>query len=445
MTSKQRLTLLATILGSGIVIVDSTVVNIALPHISESLGASLSGLQWIIDSYLLTLSALILLGGSLGDILGRKKVYLIGLGGFGVASLLCGLAPNTTALVGARALQGIFGALLVPGGLANINANFDKGSRATAIGIWSAWSALAAAIGPLVGGYIVDSMSWRWIFIINIPLVLICLILAVLGMKETRSSTPRKIDGLGAFTAASGLAGLTFGLIEGPVRGWDALVLSSIVFGLALLLIFVWREKQYRDPMVKPDLFKSRNFTGANLMTFAMYGALSAFLFALVLHLQTNLGYSGTQAGLSLLPITVMLLGLSSRVGSLAGTLGPRRFLTIGPVVAAVGILYLYRLAPGANYWFDVLPGVGLFAIGLALVVSPLTITVMASAPDEDAGIASGINNAISRVAGLIVIATLGVFPEAQLYSSTILLCTLLTFVAGTLSFWLIRTPRKKT
>ncbi|MCW1907876.1 MAG: MFS transporter [Candidatus Saccharibacteria bacterium] len=445
MTTKQRLTLAATILGSGIVILDGTVVNIALPHISSDLGAGFSGLQWIVNGYLLTLSALLLLGGSLGDIFGRKKMYVIGLVGFGLSSLLCGLAPSTSFLVAARALQGVFGALLVPGGLANITANFEKSARAGAIGTWTAWSALSAAIGPTLGGYIVDTMSWRWIFIINVPLVIVCCILAVLGMKESRSSAKaRRIDVPGAGFAAISLAGLTYGLIEGPNRQWDGVALLSIGIGVLAILAFLWRERQTADPMVKLQLFGSRNFSGANLMTFTMYGALSAFLFALVIHLQTVLGYSGTKAGLSLIPITAMLLLLSARAGRLAGQYGPRRFMTAGPIIASIGILYLYGLESGAGYLTSVLPGVLLFATGLAVTVSPLTITVMGAVADEDSGIASGINNAVSRVAGLVTVAVLGLFDSSKLYQSTIVLCFVMTFAAGLLSLWLIRTPQKE-
>jgi EmrB/QacA subfamily drug resistance transporter len=444
-TSKQKLTLAATIIGSGVVIVDSTVVNIALPHIARDLGSGFSGLQWIVNGYLLTLSALLLLGGSLGDIFGRKKVYLIGLIGFGLSSLLCGLAPSTPFLVAARALQGIFGALLVPGGLANISANFEKATRAAAIGTWTAWSALSAAIGPTLGGYIVDTTSWRWIFIINVPLVIICCMLAALGMQESRGSAhARRIDIPGAAFAAVGLAGVTYGLIEGPNRQWDTVALASIGLGILTMLAFLWRERRTDDPMVKLQLFNSRNFSGANLMTFTMYGALSAFLFALVIHLQTELGYSGTKAGLSLLPITIMLLALSARIGRLAGKQGPRRFMTAGPIMASCGILYLYGLSPGVSYIFGVLPGVLLFAIGLAITVSPLTITVMGAVSDEDSGIASGINNAVSRVAGLVTVAALGLFDSANLYRSTIVLCFIMTFAAGLLSLWLIRTPQKE-
>lgn len=444
MRRKQLYTLLATIVGSGIVILDGTVVNLALPNIARELHATFAQLQWIVDGYMLSLSALILLGGSLGDVFGRKRVYMVGLVGFGVLSLLCGLAPDVHALIALRVVQGIFGALLVPGALAIINTNFSHESRGTAIGRWSAWSALAAAIGPLLGGYIVDASSWRWIFFINVPLVVVCGVLAHIGITETRDNWPRRLDIFGALLTVVGLGGLTFGLIEGPVWHWSVSALVPLMAGAVALVWFVLVERRKADPMVPLRLFASRNFTGANLMTFAMYGALSGFIFGLVIYLQTTMGYSAIRAGASLLPVTILLLTLSGRIGGLVKKFGARMFMTVGPICVGIGMLTLLTLQPGRSYWTGVFPGAVLFGLGMALLVAPLTITVLASVKNADSGIASGINNAVSRAAGLIVVALLGLFGAAHAYRFTIMLCAGLAFAAGFISLAFIRNSAPK-
>jgi len=444
MTYKQRLVLLATIVGSGIVILDGTVVNVALPALGRELHGSFADLQWVIDGYLLSLSSLILVGGSLEDIFGRKKMYLAGLVGFGVASLLCGLAPNTGALIGLRVVQGVFGALLVPGGLAIINTNFPEGQRGRAIGQWAAWSALAAAVGPPFGGLLVDNWSWRWIFFINVPLVIACMALGLHNIRESHAPGKHWLDWRGAILAIVGLAGITYGLIEGPVTHWAFSAIVAIAIGMVSLGLFLLAEWRERDPMVRLTLFASRNFSAANITTFAMYGALSGFFFALVIYLQTTMSYSTLQAGLSGLPITLLLLTLSSRIGVLAGRLGPRLFMTIGPLLTSVAMVLLYGLRPGDSYALHVLPGVVLFGLGMALLVAPLTITVMSSVSKEHSGIASGINNAVSRVAGLIVIALLGLFGAIHAYRFTLALCALLAAVAGLTSWLLVRNPVKE-
>jgi EmrB/QacA subfamily drug resistance transporter len=436
---RKTLVLIATILGSGVVFLDGTIVNLALPKISVGLGAGFSDLQWIADGYLLSLSSLILLGGSLGDILGRKRVYLIGLGGFGTVSLLCGLSPNVDALIALRLLQGIFGALLVPGGLAIINTNFPREERGTAIGKWSAWSGILAAIGPLAGGYIIDAISWRWIFFINVPLIITCGLLALKSVEESKDKRVRRIDINGAILAAVSLAGLTYGLIEGPLDRWQAKSIIPLVVGGALSVLFIWHESRSRDPMVNLSLFQSRNFSGANIMTFAMYGALAGFMFSLVIYMQTKLGYSAIKAGASLLPVSVMLLLFSSRVGGLSSKLGPRYFLTAGPLIASLGMFLLIGYKPGDNYWSFLLPRVVLFSIGLVLLVAPLTTTVMTSVDDSSSGIASGINNALSRIAGLVVIAMLGLFGAGHLYKFSMGLCAVLAAAAGIASYLLIQ------
>lgn len=442
MTKRQTLALLATIIGSGVALLDGTVVNLALPALNKDLGTSFSGLQWVVDGYLLSLSALMLLGGSLGDILGRKKVYLVGLVGFGVSSVMCGLAPNITFLIIARILQGVCGALVVPGALAIINTNFQPQQRGKAIGIWAAWSGIAAAIGPLLGGYIIDTFSWRWVFFINIPFILACLALAIPNIKESVVAAVRRIDFLGGAVAVLFLGAITFGLIEGPARHWDALSVGSIATGLIFGALFIVVESRLRDPMVPLRLFGSRNFTGANIMTFAMYGALGGFFFALVIYLQSTLHYSSLQAGATLIPVTLILLLFSGKMGALTTKFGPRLFMTVGPFIAALGMLLLLPLSPGANYLLQVLPGILLFAAGLCIVVTPLTVTVMSSVANERSGIASGINNAVSRAAGLIMVALLGIVGAQDMYWFSVLLCVGLTVAAGAVSFFLIENPK---
>jgi len=437
--SKRTLALIATIIGSGVVFLDGTIVNLALPKISLGLHASFADLQWIADGYLLSLSSLILLGGSLGDIFGRKRMYLLGLVGFGTVSLLCGLSPNVDFLIAFRLLQGIFGALLVPGGLAIINTNFPRQDRGAAIGTWSAWSGILAAIGPLVGGYIIDAISWRWIFFINVPLIVGCCLLAIKNVEESRDQTIRRVDIKGAALCALALAGITYGLIEGPVNKWQSRALIPLILGFLIAGYFLRHESRSRDPMVRLSLFRSRNFSGSNIMTFAMYGALAGFMFALVIYMQTKLGYSALKAGASLLPVSIMLLLFSRKIGRLSSKYGPRFFMTAGPLIAAVGMLSLVNYRPGNDYWLFLLPRVLMFSIGLVLLVAPLTTTVMTSVEDSSSGIASGINNAVSRIAGLIVIALLGLFGTGHIFRFSMVLCSLLAAGAGLMSYLTIQ------
>jgi EmrB/QacA subfamily drug resistance transporter len=439
MVSKKTLALLATILGSGIVFLDGTVVSLALPAIDRDLGAHFSDLQWIANGYLLSLSALLLLGGSLGDIFGRKKIYLLGLGGFGVFSLLCGLAPSTDLLIASRFLQGIFGALLVPGSLAIINTNFAADERGKAIGQWSAWAAAFTAIGPLLGGYLIDAASWRWIFLVNIPLILACMFLVVKYVEESQAETYRKLDITGAVLAALSLAGVTYGLIQGPVEGWHTNSVTALIAGFIFAAAFIWNERTSRDPMVPLTLFKSRNFAGANLMTFTMYGALSGFLFAIVIYLQTKMGYSAIKAGMSMLPVTILLLLLSSKAGNLATKYGPRFFMTSGPIIAGVGILLLFNLKPGGSYLTYLLPCVTLFGVGMALMVAPLTMTVMASVHKSNSGIASAINNTVTRVGGLLVVAVLGLLGVDCVFRFSMALCGVLAILSGAVALVTIK------
>ncbi|HSX53291.1 MAG TPA: MFS transporter [Patescibacteria group bacterium] len=439
MTRRQLFALMATIIGSGVVILDGFVVNLALPNIAHDLHASFAGLQWIVDGYLLSLSALILLGGSLGDIFGRKRTYLVGLVGFGVVSLLCGLSPNLSVLIFLRVLQGFFGALLVPGALAIINTNIPEKLRGVAFGRWTAWSGITTVLGPLLGGYLINVASWRWIFFINVPLIILCVALTLKNVDETKDNTPRKVDVPGAILAAASLAAITYGLIEGPDKHWSGGIVAILVTGFVLGALFLFIEARSKDPMLKLTLFKSRNFTGVNITTFAMYGGLAGFIFALVIYLQTTLGYSSIKAGISLVPISIALLLLSSRVGKLAHKYGPRLFMTFGPITSGFGIFLLHGLHPGDSYVTGVLPGITIFALGLAATVAPLTITVMSSVKQASSGIASGINNAVSRVAGLIVVAVLGIMGVGEVYRFAITLCAVLLATAGILSYILIR------
>lgn len=439
MTRRQRLTLLATIIGSGVVFLDGSVVNLALPSIGRDLHVGFAGLQWIIDGYLLSLSALILLGGSLGDIIGRKRIYSLGIIGFALASVLCGFAPNSSVLIAMRILQGVFGAMMVPGALAIINTNFSASERGKAIGQWTAWTSAIIAIGPLIGGTLIDHGSWRLIFFINVPLLIVCYLLGAKAIEESKDSRVRRVDTSGALLAMVALGALTYGLIEGPNMHWNVLSLSAIAVGAALFALFIWFEHRNKDPMLELALFKSRNFTGANISTFAMYGALGGFFFALVIYLQNTVGFTSLQAGLSTLPVTIFLLGLSGRVGGLCAKYGPRRFMTAGPILAGLGILLLIPLDKGANYFTDILPGIVLFGLGLSITVAPLTTTVLGSVQSNQSGIASAVNNAVSRVSGLIVIALLGLFGAAHAYVFATILCGILAIVAGGLSFIMIR------
>jgi len=435
---KTLLVLIATILGSAVVILDSTIVNLALPKIGANLHVGFSDLQWIVDGYSLSLSALILLGGSLGDIFGRKKVYLIGLTGFGLSSLFCALAPSATVLIGLRILQGIFGALLVPGGLSIINTNFELKDRGKAIGRWTAWTSMAVLIGPLAGGIILDVASWRWIFLVNIPIIIACLLISLPSIEESHDPEPRHVDILGACLAALSLAGITFGLIEGPSNHWKILPIVALLAGITFGIGFIFAELREKDPMIKLSLFASRNFSGSNLMTFAMYGSLGGFIVAFVIFLQQHLGYSSLKTGLSTLPVSVLLFLFAGRVGGLSSKYGPRIFMTVGPLISAFGISTLYFMNRGGSYLLHVLPGVILFGTGLVLTVSPLTTTVMTSVDEVNSGIASGINNAVSRAAGLIVVAVLGLLGEAHVFHFAIILCATLAATAGLVSFGVI-------
>ena len=399
-TADARWVVAATVLGSGVAFLDGTVVNVALPAIAEDLGSGISGLQWILDGYLVTLSALLLLGGSLGDLYGRRRMYVAGLVGFTAASLLCGLAPSTGFLVAARALQGVGAALLVPGSLAIIAASFHPDDRGKAVGAWSGLAGISSAIGPFLGGWLIDSVSWRLIFLINLPLVGACLWITLRHVPESRNDElDHGPDVGGALAVSIGLGALAYALIEQvPPAG---------VVGVVALALFVVIERRVAVPMLPLSLFRSHQFTGANLTTFAVYAGLSGATFLLVLQLQVELGYSALEAGAALLPVTVILLLLSARAGVLAQRIGPRLPMTVGPLIVAAGLALMVRVESGASYLSTVFPAAIVFGLGLALTVAPLTAAVLAAVDEHRAGIGSGVNNAVARVAGLVAVAVL--------------------------------------
>jgi EmrB/QacA subfamily drug resistance transporter len=402
-----RWVLAITVLGSGIVFLDGTVVNVALPRIGEDLDAETSSLQWILNGYMLTLASLILLGGSLGDRLGRRRVFVVGVVWFTIASLLCAVAPSAEALIGARLLQGVGGALLTPGSLAMIESSFRPDDRARAIGAWSGLGGVATAIGPLLGGWLVEAVSWRAIFLINVPIGLFVALMAVRHVPETRDPrAPQRLDGLGAALAAVGLGGTTYALIEAP-DGMSTAVVTAAAAGLIALAAFLAVERRSPHPMMPLDLFASRQFSAANLVTFVVYAALSGVFFLLVAFLQIAAGYSPLAAGAASLPVTALMLLFSARSGELAQRVGPRLPLTVGPLVLALGMAMMAGIDPGGAYVTAVLPAVLVFGIGLTLVVAPVTATVLAAADSRRSGIASGINNAVSRVGGLLAVAIL--------------------------------------
>jgi EmrB/QacA subfamily drug resistance transporter len=435
---------LAAVLGSGMAMLDGTVVNVALKTIGKDLGASLAQLQWITNGYLLLLASLILLGGALGDRLGRRRVFLVGVVWFAAASVLCGLAPDPTLLIAARVLQGIGGALLTPGSLAIIEAVFAREDRGRAIGAWSGLGSIAAAIGPFVGGGLVEYASWRWIFLINAPLAVLTVLVALKYVPETKAESDGPFDALGAALAAVFLGGLTYWLIEWRTTFALLALVVGVVAGVAFLVV----EHRSAHPMMPLSMFASRNFSAANAMTLLVYAALGAILFFLVIDLQTVLGYGALKAGLATLPLTVVMLLLAARGGQLGARIGPRIPMTVGPLVMAVGVLWLSRVDAGTSYWTGVLPPVVVFGLGLSLMVAPLTMTVLAAAPEDRTGIASGVNNAVARAGSLLAVAALpvavglsgdeyadpGVFDHA--YGKAMVICSALLALGGVVS-WL--------
>lgn len=402
-----RWVLLAAILGSGLAGIDATVVNVALPAIGADLQTDFSTLQWTITAYTLTLAALILLGGSLSDRYGRRRIFVIGVIWFAVASLGCGLAPNAEILILARALQGVGAALLTPGSLAMIQATFHPDDRARAIGAWSGLGGVATAIGPFLGGWLVQTVSWRWIFLINVPLAIAVVVVTRRHVPETRDHTSSgRLDVLGAGLGAAALAGVTYALIEAPARGfWSPAVLGAATIGVVAAVAFLTVEARGRNPMLPLTIFSSTQFSATNAVTFLVYGAFGGVFFLLVVHLQVVAGFTPLAAGTAMLPITVLMLLLSSRSGQLATRIGPRLPMALGPLVCAAALLLMLRIGPEAVYLTDVLPGVVVLGLGLSILVAPLTATALATVDSRHAGLASGVNNAVARAAALIAVA----------------------------------------
>jgi EmrB/QacA subfamily drug resistance transporter len=440
----------AAVLGSGIALLDGTVVNVALPTIGRDLDAGLTDQQWVLDGYLLTLSALLLSGGAAADRYGRRRVFLGGLAVFTVASLACGLAPSVGWLVGARVVQGVGAAALVPGSLALIDAGISADDRGRAIGIWAGMSGVTTALGPFIGGWLVDRASWRWVFLLNVPLALAVVWIAVRHVSESRDPTATgRPDLLGTAAVTVGLAGVIYALIEVPSRGWTLAIVSAATLGVAALVAFPFIERRAGSPILPLKLLRSRQFTGANLTTLAVYTAVGGALFLLVVQLQQSLQYSALAAGLALLPMTIIMMIGAPWAGALGQRIGPRLPMTVGPLIAAVGLALMARVVPGTTYLNAVLPGVAVFGVGLAITVAPLTSAVLSAVPDTYAGTASGVNNAIARVAGLLAIAVLpfaaGIRagpgqPLGPGYSIAMLITAAVCVIGGITAFATIRT-----
>jgi len=451
---RVRWVVLAAVLGSGMALLDSTVVNVALPVLGRDLDAGIEDLTWTINGYTLTLAAFILLGGSLGDRFGRRRMFVIGTVWFALASLLCGIAPSIELLVAARALQGIGGALLTPGSLAMIAGLFEGEERGRAIGMWSGLSGLASAIGPFVGGWLIHAAGWRWVFLINLPIAAAVVFVAQRHVPESKDEkAAKRLDLAGAALGALGLAGITWALVAAGSSGITTATSLSAAGGLAALVIFVLVERRSDHPMLPLGLFASRQFSAANAVTLLVYAALGGIFFALVMHLQIVAGYSPLVAGTALLPVTALLLVLSGPAGALSERIGPRLPMSAGPMIGAAGVLLLLRIGAHPSYLMDVLPAASVFGLGLAITVAPLTAAVLAAAPGRFAGIASGVNNAVARAASLLAVAVLPLvaglrgdeYRQPSAFAAgfrvAVLLCAGLLAAGGLLAALIIRKP----
>ncbi len=458
-SAQGRWVVAATVLGSGMAALDATVVGIALPAIGRDFHASVTSIQWVVDAYTLTLAGLLLVGGTLGDSYGRRKVFQIGIVWFALASLLCGLAPDAAVLIAARALQGVGGALLTPGSLAILQASFAREDRSAAIGAWSGLGGVATAIGPFLGGWLISAVSWRLVFFINLPLAVLVLVIARRHVPETKAPGPiPKLDVRGALSISGALAGITYGLIAASAYGWGSVpVLVPLGVGLALLALFILIESREREPMLPLGVFRSRQFTAANAVTFVVYGALGGLLFLVPVVLQVAHRYSPIEAGTSLLPITFIMLALSARSGALAARIGPRLQMTVGPLVIAGSFLLFIRVGGSGNYLTAVLPAVVAFGLGVAIMVAPLTATAMSAAPADHAGVASAVNNDVARAAGLIAVAVLpalaGITGNSYLHPAALahgfkvaaMIAAVFCAAGGVLAALTIRNPTRAT
>jgi EmrB/QacA subfamily drug resistance transporter len=459
-TARGRWVVAATVLGSGMAALDATVVGIALPAIGRDFHAGVGSVQWVVDGYTLTLAGLLLLGGKLGDSYGRRRMFVAGTVWFAVASLLCGLAPSVGLLIAARALQGVGGALLTPGSLAILQASFAEEDRGAAIGAWSGLGGVATAIGPFLGGYLIDAVSWRLVFFINLPLAALVVAISARHVPETKAPGPvPKLDWKGAAAISGALAGITYGLISLSSARWGSpQVLVPLLVGLALLALFIWIEDKEPNPMLPLGLFRSRQFSAANAVTFVVYAALGGLLFLVPVVLQVAHGYSPTEAGAALLPVTFIMLALSSESGRLASRIGPRLQMTVGPLVIAASFLLFTRLGTSGDYLTVVLPAVAVFGLGVAINVAPLTATALAAAPAEQAGVASAVNNDVARAAQLIAVAVLpalaGITGQSYLHPAALahgfktaaIMAAVFCAAGGVLAALTIRNPsREKT
>jgi EmrB/QacA subfamily drug resistance transporter len=410
-SSVARWTLIASILGSSMAFIDGSVVNVALPSIQADLGGGLATQQWVVDAYLLTLGSLILVGGSLGDIYGEVRIFMIGVASFAGASVLCAIAPDAPSLIVFRGIQGMAGALLTPASLAMLTTTFSGTARGNAIGQWTSWTGISFIVGPTIGGWLVDVSTWRAIFLLNIPIAAVTLlILARLGGMHQKRREDLRVDVVGAILGTAGLGLVVAGFIEQPQLGWgDPLILGAFILGALFLGAFVAYELRTPMPMLPLRLFRLRNFSVSNIETLSVYGGLSALSTFLTLFLIEFAGFSALRAGLSLLPITVVMFFLSPRMGRLSMQYGPHLFMAVGPIIAGLGVLAYTRLPENISYWVDIVPALLVFSFGLSMTVAPLTTTVLADAGPGDAGVASGVNNAVARIAGLLAIAILGI------------------------------------